>query len=161
MTPVFLTPWVRRCLRLRIEVLERVDQCVDLLMDDERKLCWPERRRRLAFPAIGLPGVGMDAGDDALARAREQLEAVMLSPDDEVRRDAIEREPLRRPADAHQRRLAENAYRDVPGLRGDRRVEPVEVDADDIVRAEGKADAVVPVDRASTWRIPPRSAAAC
>ena len=149
----------RRC--YRIELLEFVDQREDLLAGDERQVRRPERRGRVGQPAIRLPGIRMDAEHHALAGPGEQFEAAIDFPDDEAGIAAIERELLRRPADADQRRLAENVLRDVPGPCGDRRVDPVEIDADDIVRAEGKADAVVPVDAASIWRIPPRSAAVC
>ena len=96
----------RRC--FRIELLEFVDQREDLFAGDERQVHRPERRGRVGQPAIWLPRIRMDAEDHTLAGPGEQFEAAIGFPDDEAGIAAIERELLRRPADADQRRLAEN-----------------------------------------------------
>ena len=134
----------RRC--FRIELLELVDQREDLIAGDERQVRRPERRGRVGQPAIWLTRIRVDAEQHALPRPGEQFEAAIGFPDDEAGFAAIECELLRRPADADQWRFAEDGRRDVPGPRGDRRLGPVEVDADDIVRAECQADPAVPVD---------------
>ena len=107
----------RRC--YRIDPLEFADQRDDLLAADERQVHRRYRRGRIGQPAIWLPRLRMDAEQNALAGAGKDLKAVeRLSINDEARSAAIERQPLRRPADAQQRRLAENVLRDVTGALG-------------------------------------------
>ena len=94
--------------RFRIELLELVDQREDLFAGGERQVRRPERRGRVGQPAIWLTRIRMDAEEHTLPRLGEQFEAAIDFPDDEAGFAAIECELLRRPADADQRRLAEN-----------------------------------------------------